>query len=138
MRISDWSSDVCSSDLCQHGRHDIRQLRVGAARSQRSTAGHLDDGRHGDAAFGRKGLEQAKRRGADFRPASRAEDERALPAIVGPRVVDIEVLVAVDERTEAIYRYRKRGVSGKSVSIRVALGGQRCINKKRTDSRILL
>src|SRR3546814_7551124 len=37
--------------------------------------------RHGDATFGRKGLEKAKRRGADFRPVRRAEDERALPAI---------------------------------------------------------
>src|SRR3546814_15002776 len=34
MRISDWSSDVCSSDLLAHNQHDLRELsrRVNAIR----------------------------------------------------------------------------------------------------------
>src|SRR3546814_13812009 len=38
MRISDWSSDVCSSDLGQHGdqrRHPTRQIERGREREQR-------------------------------------------------------------------------------------------------------
>src|SRR3546814_13521069 len=54
MRISDWSSDVCSSDLCalglerravrnpapEHGRTD-QELRAGTARRRRGGIGQL-------------------------------------------------------------------------------------------------
>src|SRR3546814_2852177 len=41
MRISDWSSDVCSSDLCRHGKRDEpagRQVPVHVRRGRRGNA----------------------------------------------------------------------------------------------------
>src|SRR3546814_2767875 len=35
MRISDWSSDVCSSDLIQHGRFDRPHHRVWTAAAEK-------------------------------------------------------------------------------------------------------
>src|SRR3546814_9811513 len=34
MRISDWSSDVCSSDLLSDARRPVQQVRIDAARAQ--------------------------------------------------------------------------------------------------------
>src|SRR3546814_12744583 len=90
MRISDWSSDVCSSDLC------------GAARRERA-------GRAGDAAGG--GAAAHLRRGIDRGRAGRGQAARGgQPAAAGGD--------------------RKSVVEGKSVSVRVDLGGRRIIKKK--------
>src|SRR3546814_15219556 len=77
MRISDWSSDVCSSDL----------LRAGGRRDRRR-----------DAPGQRRGA-APRRRGRRLRRGRRRTD-------------------------------RKSVVSGKSVSVRVDLGGRRIIKKK--------
>src|SRR3546814_13602130 len=91
MRISDWSSDVCSSDLhvrC-HSRHPDRRGR------------HRPRDRRCDARRPRR-PEGALRMGPpDRRPRRRAAD-------------------------------RKSVVSGKSVSVRVDLGGRRILKKKTT------
>src|SRR3546814_19567618 len=88
MRISDWSSDVCSSDLagCVISACAVaRQLRI-AAPSNRGTFTTDSSGSTASSAW-------------PFHPAKAAD--------------------------------RKRGVSGKSVSVRVDLGGRRLINKKK-------
>src|SRR3546814_13789098 len=90
MRISDWSSDVCSSDLGDGAVLD----RVGDPAAQpRARAGRY----------------RARR----FRRAA----ERRAAAHAGGR-----------DRLQD----RKRVVSGKSVSVRVDLGGRRIIKKKST------
>src|SRR3546814_12834194 len=107
MRISDWSSDVCSSDPrqrevvtagpAQHGR------RVGGAATQAGAGGdplvdpHVSSAIHG---------------------AQRSGDE---VAAVGGHVG----AGAVPDR--------KRVVSGKSVSVRVDLGGRRIIKKTNNN-----
>src|SRR3546814_12188179 len=88
MRISDWSSDVCSSDLAS----------VPARRGGRA----LD--------HGRVRLRRAGRRLRDRLEPDAAEEE--------PR-----------RRGD-----RKSVVSGKSVSVRVDLGGRRIIKKKTNES----
>src|SRR3546814_17435327 len=81
MRISDWSSDVCSSDLCADvGDQDARRGAPRARRDRRPCAGQL----------------------------SRAD---------GPQ-------------PRRLVQDRKSVVEGKSVSVRVDLGGRRIIKKK--------
>src|SRR3546814_15460915 len=98
MRISDWSSDVCSSDLALADLRNARQHRIILCRQ------------------------------ADHMVAA-----VLLFQIVGKRI-------GHDVGSKAQLRYpphldhidRKSVVSGKSVSVRVDLGGRRIITKKKT------
>src|SRR3546814_15385560 len=98
MRISDWSSDVCSSDLLE-GHRNLRGANVGRA-------------------AGLKPLLQDKRASGVALQRQKAGDAcacrlRGYPAAArGAR-----------QRKEG----RKSVVQGKSVSVRVALGGRRII-----------
>src|SRR3546814_13191067 len=102
MRISDWSSDVCSSDLLAAGLVVIVVLVVQPFRQ------HLAGGRQHAAVAERgerrAGVEQAG--GLQFLHARQG----------------VERFQAED---------RKSVVSGKSVSVRVDLGGRRIIKKKK-------
>src|SRR3546814_17367337 len=93
LRISDWSSDVCSSDLLVH-----RAIAIGV--------GALDEG---------VDLFRALQRGiaAPFGPHLHHPGDLGL----------VELAVALGDR--------KSVVSGKSVSVRVDLGGRRIIKKKQ-------
>src|SRR3546814_17852674 len=105
MRISDWSSDVCSSDLRLIGdarlmSGDARKLlRVGLA-NYAAGALLMPYGRFAEAALAeRHDVERlAQRFGVSFE--------------------------------QVCHRERKRGVSGKSVAVRVESGGGRSIKKK--------
>src|SRR3546814_15842316 len=104
MRISDWSSDVCSSDLGFEGYKPLSPEAAVAAAPDVL----LISTRSLDLLGGRDGL--------------RAIPEIALtPAGREGRVVVIDGLL-LD---------RKSVVSGKSVSVRVDLGGRRIIKKKK-------
>src|SRR3546814_19977277 len=94
MRISDWSSDVCSSDLFQAGDHLLRRpvLRPGGCRLQIAQGG---PGR--------------RHRGTS-----------------GKRSVLCHVEPAPSHAAD-----RKSVVSGKSVSVRVDLGGRSILTKKK-------
>src|SRR3546814_15066864 len=97
MRISDWSSDVCSSDL---EPAQCRTQRRGAARRDRRL-----------------------RRGVAV------EDRVELRIAVGGLAEHIGVGVGRRRGEQAEGRARKSVVSGKSVSVRVDLGGRRIIKK---------
>src|SRR3546814_13839566 len=105
MRISDWSSDVCSSDL------RVAELR-------------------------RPGFVVLLVRGgiAGGPPV----DHRLQIGVVVQRLLQRvelqEVAVAVDLALAGLDR--KSVVSGKSVSVRVDLGGRRIINKKNSNNTI--
>src|SRR3546814_13767465 len=104
MRISDWSSDVCSSDLAR----------------QRGTE---------PALFHRRRVVAIRATGGDAAPRSgRAEDHlpRVRTGIAGRRTRDRRRSAALD---------RKSVVSGKSVSVRVDLGGRRIIKKKKITTQ---
>src|SRR3546814_20043814 len=103
MRISDWSSDVCSSDLLSSELH-----AAAAPAAARSDAG------------GRTRL-MTPVRGARRRCAPLFLTLLALGGTPAPSVL-------------AAPADRKSVVSGKSVSVRVDLGGRRSI-KKKTQSR---
>src|SRR3546814_11833441 len=107
MRISDWSSDVCSSDL------PYRRMRVWDAAGGGELKFDAD-------AFGRRELGWIVENGllVDRLWA-------ALPA-AGVRVHCPARVVALEDR--------KSVVSGKSVSGRVDLGGRRVIKKKKRQT----
>src|SRR3546814_16965117 len=90
MRISDWSSDVCSSDL--ERQHEEFKDRVG----------EIITGVVKSVEFGHV-------------------------------VVNLGRAEGVIRRDQQIPRDRKSVVSGKSVSVRVDLGGRRIIKKKKTQ-----
>src|SRR3546814_17506642 len=111
MRISDWSSDVCSSDLLLEA--DLR-MRVEVA----PPGGDLLL-QGGDAVVVAAGKDRGGRDGGGHLgfPPRRA----ALPPVSHAEPVD-----------------RKSVVSGKSVSVRVSLGGRRSIQKKKTTPQSTL
>src|SRR3546814_18218129 len=95
MRISDWSSDVCSSDL---GRRPPRQITVHA---------------HPAASRAHHGQTRCDRHATQTHHSLTPLADRTAPP---PPARDT--------------RDRKSVVSGKSVSVRVDLGGRRIIKKK--------
>src|SRR3546814_13742262 len=114
MRISDWSSDVCSSDLIDDVPDAYRAAGaavVGAAMIEAVRRPRRKEGADGVADIGEvplgRGIADADGRTARI---ERLADDRR------------------DDRPLALDR--KSVVSGKSVSIRVDLGGRRIIKKK--------
>src|SRR3546814_13656485 len=114
MRISDWSSDVCSSDL-------LAPRKPGASPTisrRASTDPKLDTGalwKAGNAA--RLACRNAARRGQCGQSRSGAAGSTRSVTLMRARRPD-----------------RKRVVSGKSVSVRVDLGGRRIIKKKKQQN----
>src|SRR3546814_16887802 len=93
MRISDWSSDVCSSDLEDGAEHDVfRKLLGFGFDHHHRIAGGGDD--------------QVELAGLHF----------------VQRGVELIFAILVADRTSVVW--------GKSVSVRVDLGGRRIIKKK--------
>src|SRR3546814_18757300 len=109
MRISDWSSDVCSSDLKAPDRDDYRwETTVG---EQRRASVHVHDGVSEDEFVAMR----------EARDATLAVPKLLLPSIQ----VNIR-----GGRFPAAAADRKSVVEGKRVSVGVDLGGRR-INKKK-------
>src|SRR3546814_11156591 len=123
MRISDWSSDVCSSDL------RIDPLR----RPGRGLGRHAQDHPLRPAA-----QTQPRRDGEGRgRTGRRAEAEGPPVGIStrrGPQILTTTILelpMAGQDPT------RKSVVKGKSVSVRVDIGGRRIIKKKQEKDNII-
>src|SRR3546814_18194407 len=103
MRISDWSSDVCSSDLAFERLMHVASV-VTPNLPELETLG-------GEAAILRPGCHLVAKGG-------HAEGREIVDRLLSPGGRSREL------------RDRKSVVSGKSVSVRVDLGGRRIINKK--------
>src|SRR3546814_16939867 len=110
MRISDWSSDVCSSDLAEQWRLHARPASGAATRRCRRPV----------ALAGRRGQHRGVpgRRPDPPRGDSLTGADRMKPSIFLSALLD-----------------RKSVVSDKRVSVLVALGGRRSIKKKAALSR---
>src|SRR3546814_15367343 len=106
MRISDWSSDVCSSDLLEPIYADINTRLV--------DAGILPE------------LQPA------LKPAERTRPLAAKPVPDGAPEARPEEPDSTRRDAETLPEIdRKSGVEGKSVSVRVDLGCRRSIQKKK-------
>src|SRR3546814_12362888 len=121
MRISDWSSDVCSSDLpARPRRPDDRRRRPGGGARRLPPALERQRG-------GRHRRQRSRGRASDARRPQalplRAHRVRR-PASGGPARVAAGGSKVGAERAD-----RKSVVEGKSVSVRVDLGGRRILKK---------
>src|SRR3546814_12621090 len=122
MRISDWSSDVCSSDLYQWDSNTAYHFAM------------ITPAGSGLGPFG------SMVGSLDRLSASEA-------AAIRPRVIDVVTVKASDTVQSLAGRMayddyklerldRKSVVLGKSVSVRVDLGGRRIIKKKKNKKKI--
>src|SRR3546814_18521605 len=100
MRISDWSSDVCSSDLVVRGAEYGRRVN-----------GRDDD--------------RSEPRRQELAAALRHAEVLSQQGLCGGRAEEDDRARAADAED------RKSVVTGKSVSVRVDLGGRRIIKKKK-------
>src|SRR3546814_14031609 len=114
MRISDWSSDVCSSDL--HVTADAGRARPSWDRSAstRRTGGPFSSHDPADGSIQWPGSRCRRYAGEGDRSARKQRHRTAWRIFFEHRAGD-----------------RKSVVSGKSVSVRVDLGGRRIIKKKK-------
>src|SRR3546814_12032900 len=127
MRISDWSSDVCSSDLDEADDPlDLRRLHpdfgIGSTLTEPVQAKRpvridhdLDDAGIGQ----RRGDRRPHRRAQHRAPTVGGDTAGHWPGSVGPMVLPP---AAID---------RKSGVWGQSESVRVDLAGRRIMKKKK-------
>src|SRR3546814_11287792 len=125
MRIIYWSSDVCSSDLLvHHARARRYRLVFDVARSEL----RLTLPRRGNSA---KALRWAAGQ-QDWLLAQLGK--AALPIVVGPGAA--VPLFGIERRIDwnPARPDRKSVVSGKSVYVRVDLGGRRIIQQKNTNT----
>src|SRR3546814_13474451 len=113
MRIRDWSSDVCSSDLPNLGkvvRYQLRYIRVSrVAPGTRSTLVH---------------------RARSFKPG-RSVCRAAVRVRTGPQHPVISTKVLRGRRAIGAVGDRQSVVEGKSVAVRVDHGGGGTIKKKK-------
>src|SRR3546814_12071021 len=109
MRISDWSSDVCSSDLARGHRPWSLRCPIRYRRRPPSISSCH------------------RRRESEATPRHHRRRREANDASGSPPAAD-------RERSDPDREDRKSVVEGKSVSVRVDLGGRRII-KKKTNKR---
>src|SRR3546814_12534079 len=107
MRISDWSSDVCSSDLIAGANRWCQRNRNAAGKDWWFADGLDHCGIPSNAALAEVAV---------------VHDDGQVRAIGGEQF-DIAQGIAIDQD-------RKSVVEGKSVSVRVDVGGRRIIKKK--------
>src|SRR3546814_13250044 len=120
MRISDWSSDVCSSDL----RGTDRGHATGV--SLLVTGDELGEDLHGDGVHSGEGVETSGSRSASAGASgSSTSSNEAIRASTRPIIFSGPGTTLANTSAD-----RKSGVSGKSVSVRVDHGGGRIIKKK--------
>src|SRR3546814_13037279 len=105
MRISDWSSDVCSSDLEKAARRRLRRI-----------GGHAAGG--SEVRLVRRGLEALDRL-----------DQDRLGFLGAAPTVEIDPLDLLQ-----VLEIGRASCRERSVSVRVDLSGRRIINKKNTDN----
>src|SRR3546814_15466540 len=114
MRISDWSSDVCSADLVRGSRAPRR--RRGADRPRR----------RGRRLWLERRQKRRRRKLRPRRPPRKGDEPCAAGLDIGRDGDEI-----ICRRRED----RKGVVQGKRVSVRVGLGGRRLHKKKKKEKR---
>src|SRR3546814_11356570 len=129
MRISDWSSDVCSSDLTRRLPAGDRRATFPAHAEIQILRAELLRGRSA-----RPRRPPARRRRASRRLPERPGEPRGA-AVAQPapdrRRIRGGCLTSGRDRQD-----RKSVVSGKRVSVRVGLGGRLIINNKKKQKKL--
>src|SRR3546814_17919940 len=131
MRISDWSSDVCSSDLIHFLPRPadavLARGAVGGAFVAGVAASAVAAAKHDDALArpGEIGKHSLLVVGQDLRA-----DRHLDPQILASRAGAVRSSAAIASLRTVLLGARKSVVQGKRVSVRVDLGGRRIINTK--------
>src|SRR3546814_13942706 len=126
MRISDWSSDVCSSDLEAKERHPLINEKRFLGALHDPMEGHVDP-----AGVTQAYAKSARIAGAEIERFTRVLELHPLPDGGWEVVTDKGTLRAEHVvNCGGLWADRKSVVEGKSVSVRVDLGGRRIIKKK--------
>src|SRR3546814_13996228 len=127
MRISDWSSDVCSSDLFKllHGGVAMISLALASMLVLAQADAGLPQARraYGDC------LHRAVRSHLDSKTSPAAFDTGLATACAATEAAYRNAIMASEKAAGA--RARKSVVSGKRVAGRVDVGGRRIIQKKK-------
>src|SRR3546814_20692866 len=136
MRISDWSSDVCSSDLLPMKIREGSNIPSWPGLGVRVVAPIANSD---STVIPKKGTKpRAITRGADrITVLERGCDREIIHCIGSFCSLRKRVLARTDKTiitSAKTMADRKSVVSGKSVSVRVNLGGRRSIKKKKTQS----
>src|SRR3546814_21146772 len=132
MRISDWSSDVCSSDLYQGVATAAGGGKDRPWRDQARTRSPVD-GLAGKRCRGADAPRLAGSVAEDQLDAHSARANAELPVIDGPHRIAGTVYCitriekVLDEKGRRVLEVRKGGVQGKSGSCRVRVGQRRII-----------
>src|SRR3546814_15293320 len=137
MRISDWSSDVCSSDLTDHSALDPL-IRDALARDPGFAAAEfldlVDQTRRLDPGSGDRVAQLVDRAMRDVLPSRFGRNavffsgERGLEAPIAPSRGNTRWLKKLADGAAGD---RKSGGEGKSVAVSVDLGGRRLNQKKK-------
>src|SRR3546814_17047400 len=127
MRISDWSSDVCSSDLLSAGPTGTRDHQP-YPRPAASKAAIRLWAKNGSVYLHRVSDISEHIQNSTLTAATKSG---GLRLSLGGRRTLFKHFVDEAERL----RDRKRGVTGKRVSVRVSLGGRRINKKKNTKTQ---
>src|SRR3546814_11359104 len=116
MRISDWSSDVCSSDLIGTLSETLEAVQMAHAAAYTAVMSHRS-GETEDATI------------ADLAVATNCGQIKTGPLSRSDRLAKYNQLIRIEEELDTADRQRVE--KGKSVSVRVELGGRRIIKKKK-------
>src|SRR3546814_18554588 len=128
MRISDWSSDVCSSDL-RGVRADDREAVLDRSPDRETSIRHRERCAEAQRTALPRRSSQIAVEGAEMTEAQFGAIA-VIDAVRGRRDAAVAML---DIGADILRPDRKSVVSGKSVSVPVDLGGRRVI--KRTNSK---
>src|SRR3546814_15748452 len=134
MRISDWSSDVCSSDLTSRVAEPCRLSPPALAASRPRTL-RGDGAAAGTLRLPHRACLPAARGAAGGRARLSRYRQRRQLSLDQPRLrAGLRGPARRAARSGGDGRDRKSVVKGKSVSVRLDLGGRRTLKKKTKDN----
>src|SRR3546814_17654144 len=125
MRISDWSSDVCSSDLAEPNGKPCRSQRIAIVAGDPIRSQSESDERACD-----DNGTQSRQSDATQCPVSRHQSMQSSKPLIRLLALWLGRRSFPTQSDRGRSRDRKSVVSGKSVSVRVDLGGRRLIKNK--------
>src|SRR3546814_11225844 len=143
MRISDWSSDVCSSDLVHPQREDyFGNVNPTGPRACYDEGKRAAESLAFDYDRAARGTVRVARIFNTYGPRLSAVDGRVVSNVVVQALARDTITVYgdgsqtrsfcyVSDLVDGLVRKRKSVVEGKSVAVRVDLGGRRIIKKNK-------
>src|SRR3546814_16811199 len=125
MRISDWSSDVCSSDLTWHSSQNTHALRLHCAEFSKTT----------NTVARCSGQRSTQRKSHHVAATQALGAARVVSTVDCLWSVQLDSAMQHQMAATTAGTDRKSVGEGKSVSVSVDLGGSRSIKKKKKNNK---